>query len=269
MIYLENADLQGSRIRLKPVAAASWSHFVQRASTHVITDCEIFEGVDPGTMKDGADAAIFGTGNTIHLYGWHANWMGVADGNIFVTSTVDSTGHGLVQRSYLGFNAVGKTTSLARRFTGSVIHGDPAVTTAAAGDETLATYTFPGDIAFANTFQHRCTMVVRASGTFAANANAKTLKVKFGQSGSEATLSSNNVTGSPNGLAWWIETEITRMDYVSGWYYCSKMIVGSALQTIAAGYSTLNPASVTIKYLITGDAGANEIYLNTYRIEIF
>ena len=265
MIYLGGGSLYTSKIRLESGGAAEWTHTVTRSAAETIDYSQIHEMVASTQLKS-ADAACFGTGNIFYLFAWNAAWTGVGEHNIFYTYDKGMITIG----SSSGLNSIGTTSSLARTFTGLVEATYQAtVTTAAAGDETLDSYTLPGDLGLSNSIQNLSTLRVKAFGYVAANANAKTIEGKFGVGGSETSIITNDITGSPNNVKWETSCEIIRIDSVTGWIYNCTMTVGAVTQTNTVGIVLADPDADTVNFLVTGDAGLNEIALQMFKVEIF
>jgi len=266
IFYLNGGGISYSTIKLQPNSAANWTNFVTRAGTETISYCEIFEQTNSGSLKDGIDSAILGAGNIVHLRRWDNAWTGAASGNIFYTGDKGRVTVG----SSLDFSTIGGTTSLARSFLGLVESTwQDTDNTAAAGDETLDSYVVPGDLGLSNTAQHMNTLRIIAYGDTASNGNAKTIKGKFGVSGSETTLVSNDQTASPNNNDWEIDCEISRGNSTTIWVYRAKMIVGATVQSIVTGTVSADPDEDTVNFLVTADADAGDVTLIMFKVEIF
>lgn len=264
IFYLKGSDMYGSRIMLSHAGSFSSGHFVQHDSSELIRECEIFD-VDADQLIGGRDAALFGTGNIFHLNNWDANFINVANNNYFYTRD-----KGLILFSYDGFNRLGNSTNLIRRFNGALNQfWGAAKSTGAGSDVSLLDYSLPGDVTYAYDVYHRAHMRLVGTGYFAANTNAKTLKAKFGISGSETVVVYNDVTAAPNGTKFIIEVDFFRVSYGADWEYCGKLFAGSVLQSVTRGYISADPSSHTIKVLITGDAADSDIYLTDSVIEVF
>lgn len=265
--YLQSGDISFSKIMLDPVAATQWSHVVQRAGTtaHVIRDSEIIEQTDPGTLLHGLDAAIFGGGNRIHVKTWHANWQDVTG----ITSCFSGDKGQINLDEHVGLNVIGKTSALARQFCGHV-RSDWLLsynTGPSGSDITEYTYELPGDICSANTAQNRAAIKIVLTGWCIANANPKTIKVKFGPNATETTVIYNDVTANPNNRQFRVEIDIMRVNLTEHWEYSGSMIVGSAVQSISGGVvSAADPTVVTNKLLVTVNAAAGDVLLRAVSI---
>lgn len=254
----EGGGIESSEVRISS-DFSGWDNFVTRnGSSHSFKYCQFFES-NSGTLNSGADAAIFGVGNVFHLVAWNASWMNVPTGNLFYTGS-DNEGSGIVDRNHLGWHAVGKTNTLARRFVGL---GDTAIggvlTSAASGDEELRVFTLPGDIASANITKARVKAVFTAWGYCAGNTNAKTIKGKFGQNGSETTIIYNDQTPNPNASDWKLVVTMWRVDLTNWWTGFAEMVVGNVSQSFNMADVVVDPSAVVINFTITGDAAANDI----------
>lgn len=267
--YLQSGDITFSIIRLDPAASSEWNHVVQRAAatSHVIRDCEIHEQTDPSNLLDGLDAEFFGDGNIFHLHTWDDDWLNVSGICTFFTRS-----HGKIEYNPAnGFNAIGDTGELARKYSGSLSTQwlSTATSGPAGSDETLCSWLLPGDIAFANTPQNSVTLKITSWGYVAANANAKTIKAKFGSSGSETTMVSNDISANPNNKHWSVEIEVARISTGSHWVYSSKMFFGSVLQTYHRGYISSDPSLGNTIFRLTGDGASNDIVVELFKVEIF
>jgi len=126
-------------------------------------------------------------------------------------------------------------------------------TTATTNEITLQTYTLPANTLGKN---GQCLEIV-AWGSFAGNANVKTLRVYFGNN----VVVSNDVTTSPNGLAWYFHAWVGRRSATTA-IAGGDGKVGAVNQTATRNViSTLDlTADVTISVTGTnGTAVANDI----------
>lgn len=272
MIYLGGGDIYSSKIRLESGSASEWTHTVQRSAAEDITNSEIWEMVASGALKS-ANAAIFGEGNIFHIFQWNSAWLNVSGNCVFHTNdqaTVTvyprtapkgpyNTGYAGGTVIYRGYVGLAKANYQSTGTTGP-----------AGSDETLDSFTVPSNIPTGNTELARTSIRVTAHGTTAANANAKTIKLKFGVSGSESTIVYNDQTASPNSLKWSIFADLVRAGSTTEWTITAHMMVGNVLQTIFSdlgGYG--DPNASTVKLLITGDAAASDITVQMMKVEIF
>lgn len=105
---------------------------------------------------------------------------------------------------------------------------------------------------------------VRGEGSFAANANVKTLKLKFGAAG---TVTLNPTTGSPNGVRFSFEASITRLSS-NAQRIRYKVWIGTALEIIGTA-STTETDSGALVVKVTGQSGtgSNDILLDESSID--
>lgn len=133
-------------------------------------------------------------------------------------------------------------------------------TTAVTTAETLYTYTLPGGTIAANGEG----ISVVAYGTFAANANTKSIVAKFGTN----TYASNAITTAPNGTDFKMEFQVLRTG-ASGAVGFGEAVVEAVNQGITAskgGITWANDTAVTI-IGTNGTAAANDIVLSMVIVE--
>jgi len=111
-----------------------------------------------------------------------------------------------------------------------------------AGETDLISFSLPANSLSANGKGVR----VKVHGSFAANANAKTVRLYFGAS----VMISNDVTTTPNNKSWSFEADIFR-DSSSTQEFVASGMVGAVPQTLAvSGLNATMSAGITIK--VTG-----------------
>lgn len=116
-----------------------------------------------------------------------------------------------------------------------------------AGETDLISFSLPASSLSANGKGLR----IKVAGTFAANANAKTVRLYFGAS----VMISNDVTTTPNNKGWQFEADVWR-DSSSTQEFFAKGMVGAVPQTLAvSGLSATMSGAITIK--VTGQGVAS------------
>ena len=116
-----------------------------------------------------------------------------------------------------------------------------------AGETDLISFSLPANSLSANGKGVR----IKASGTFAANSNSKTVRLYFGSS----VLISNDITTAPSNKAWLLEADVFR-DSSSTQEFHAQGIVGAVLQTLAmSNLAATMTNAITIK--VTGQGAAS------------
>jgi hypothetical protein len=133
-------------------------------------------------------------------------------------------------------------------------------TTAITTAETLYTYTVPGGTIAANGEG----ISVKAYGTFAANANTKSITAKFGTN----TYASNAVTTAPNGTDFKMEFQVLRTG-VAGAVGFGEAVVETVNQGVTVSKGGITWASDTDVTIVgtNGTAAANDIVLSMVIVE--
>ena len=128
------------------------------------------------------------------------------------------------------------------------------------GETDLHSYTLP--TAHFNVDKRK--IQVRAEGSFAANANVKTLKLKFGAAGS-VTL--NPTTGSPNGVRFSVEASITR-NASNQQRIRYKVWIGTALEIIGTASTTeTDSGALVVKFTGQSGTASSDILLDESGID--
>ena len=129
------------------------------------------------------------------------------------------------------------------------------------GETDLHTFTLPADFFNANKRAIR----VKFEGSFAANANVKTLKFKLGAAGS-VTL--NPVTTSPNGVRFSGEIIVIRTASDAQKIF-AKVLVGLLAFDLVSMTNTTEDDGVTMVVKLTGQSGtgSNDILLDVTTVE--
>jgi hypothetical protein len=106
---------------------------------------------------------------------------------------------------------------------------------------------------------------LKAEGSFAANANVKTLKLKFGAAG---TITLNPVTGSPNGVRFSVEATIIRTGSNAQKIFV-KVLVGLLAFDLVSMTNTTETDSGALVVKLTGQSGtgSNDILLDLTTVE--
>lgn len=107
-------------------------------------------------------------------------------------------------------------------------------------------------------------IVIEADGSFAANGNTKTLKLKFGASGS-VTL--NPTTTAPNGVRFYVKASILRTS--SGNQRCRYRVwIGTALEIIGtASFTETDTNALTLKFTGQSGTASSDILLDETTIQ--
>lgn len=105
---------------------------------------------------------------------------------------------------------------------------------------------------------------LKAYGSFAANANVKTLRLKFGAAG---TVTLNPTTGSPNNLRFEIEVLIIRTASNAQHIYSRSLLTG--LLELISRVTTTETDSGALTLKLTGQSGtaSNDILLDVTTVE--
>lgn len=129
------------------------------------------------------------------------------------------------------------------------------------GETDLHSYTIPADYFNANKRAIR----IRAHGSFAANANVKTLRFKLGGG---AAIVLNPVTGSPNGVRFDVEIVVIRTG-VDAQSVFIKSLVGLAAYDVVSLTPRTEDDGATIVAKITGQSGtaSSDILLDLTTVE--
>lgn len=131
-----------------------------------------------------------------------------------------------------------------------------AANTAGGGDTTLDSYTVPaGKLAAAGD-----TLWFEAFGTFAANANSKTLKVHFGSSGVKEIL---NQPSTQSGVDWEIKGRVMRISSSAQKASVSLVINTTVIQTYTSGLNQDLTSTVTFS-VIGASSGSGDIILEGF-----
>lgn len=154
---------------------------------------------------------------------------------------------------------VGKSTDQANVVGVVARHTTQNGTTAVTTEETLFTYQVKANAlgSVGATFR------MKAAGRFAANANAKTLKAKWGSD----VLIVNNTSASPNNLHWVMEVVVTRIGTAQQRCY-GTLSCGSTLQNSVVSFTTLDETAAN-NLTITGQNGVanvDDIILSTVEV---
>lgn len=169
---------------------------------------------------------------------------------IFNDKTIATGGLASVGASQLGIKAGTSTNDAA--VGGVLSEGHSATGNVGTGEDDLLTYGVPANTLSANGMS----LWFEASGTSAANANAKTLRVRFGTSGT-SLIAQFTVTGGGSGSNWVVRGRIIRTGAATQKGYAS--IVGSNITNtsdLATGLDqTLTSGTVSLR--ITGEATSN------------
>jgi hypothetical protein len=179
---------------------------------------------------------------------------------IFNDGTMVTGGLTSVGANQLGVKAGASANDAA--VGGTLYETRTATGNAGAGETDLAAYSVP-----ANTLSvDGMSVWFEASGSCAANLNAKTLRVRFGTAGVNLILSAT-VTGSGAGAKWVLQGRVVRSGASAEKGYAS--VSGTFITAAADVVTTLNQANNTATTLkITGQATANnDIVLETFRAE--
>lgn len=159
----------------------------------------------------------------------------------------------------------GAQTGEGLGFTGVIYTNLTAgATTAVTTEETLNTVNTP-----AKALTGVCTVRVRAWGSCAANANAKTIKLKLGTE----IIATNDVTTAPNGDIWEIDAVFGHRGagFDTG-TKLGRMIVGATMQTLVGGqFAEVGAFTNATAISVTGQNGiasANDIVCDGMSVEI-
>ena len=148
------------------------------------------------------------------------------------------------QSSYTGWFIEAFYASGAQAYS-SDAHLTDVSTTAVVTEEDLNTLTLPANLLSANKRGVR----LKAWGTVAGNANAKTIRLKFGS----VTLVTNDVTATPNGVKWVLRAEVYRTA-ANAQKYSAEALVGAADQSPTTG-TAAETDTATIVAKVTGQNG--------------
>lgn len=166
-------------------------------------------------------------------------------------TSANATTLGILAGSSSNDAAVGGTLDVDTGQTGNV----------GAGEDVLSSYSVPANTLSANGMS----LWFEASGTCAANLNAKTLRVRFGTSGTSQILSAT-VTGSGGGGVWSLRGRVIRTGAATQKGYC--MLVGTnitAVSGVATGLNQTLSGAVTLE--VTGEAVSNnDIVIETFNV---
>ena len=128
------------------------------------------------------------------------------------------------------------------------------------GETDLHSYTLPA--AHFNVDKKR--IQIKAEGSFAANANVKTLKLKFGAAG---TVTLNPTTGSPNGVRFSVEASITR-NASNQQRIRYKVWIGTALEVIGTASTTeTDSGALVVKFTGQSGTASSDILLDESGID--
>jgi hypothetical protein len=136
--------------------------------------------------------------------------------------------------------------------------GTPVAGTTGTSEQTLATYSIP-----ANTLVSGRIIRIRASFSFAANGNNKTVKCYFGASViTSGTLTDNGTNGSCEMYVYYTSSAATQEVY-------ANMIHATTAITTYVNAGTDNAAAaITAKFTGTGGTTGADITMNTFSVEL-
>jgi hypothetical protein len=136
-------------------------------------------------------------------------------------------------------------------------------TTGTGGNEDLKVYSVPANAVYLpHTADTRQVIRVKAMGTFAANANVKT--ISLGVDGN--VVSQNDITTAPNGLPF--EFTATLLTIAADtFYYTATCQVGSVTQTLTQGSVTAD-FSAGFDIILYGNAAADDILSTMLFVEV-
>lgn len=189
----------------------------------------------------------------------------LADGVAFATAILGRTGAARKTNFHRPAAIYGAQTGEGLGPTGVISASLAAGATAADTAETiLKSVATP-----AKALTGECAVRVRTWGSCAANANAKTIRLKLGTE----ILATNDVTTAPNGLVWEIDAVFGhRGAGADTGTKIGRMIVGAATQSLVGGPFTLVGAfSNATTIAVTGQNGtasANDIVCDGMTVEI-
>ena len=176
---------------------------------------------------------------------WNANLKvsGGSDGQTMLRRTSATDGWELI---YLGIPLVFSNMTQAAN--------------SGTGETDLHSYTLPA--AHFNVDKKR--IQIKAEGSFAANANVKTLKLKFGAAG---TVTLNPTTGSPNGVRFSVEASITR-NASNQQRIRYKVWIGTALEIIGTASTTeTDSGALVVKFTGQSGTASSDILLDESGID--
>jgi len=176
---------------------------------------------------------------------WNADLVvaGGSDGQAMVRRTSATDGWELI---YLGVPLVFSNVTQAAN--------------SGTGETDLHSYTLPtGHFAV-----DKKRIVIRADGSFAANANVKTLKLKFGAAG---TVTLNPTTGSPNGVRFRVEAHIVRTGS-NAQRIRYAVWIGTALEVIGTASTTeTDSGALVVKFTGQSGTASSDILLDESGID--
>ena len=188
----------------------------------------------------------------------------LANGVTFSSGVLNRTGASLKTNFYRPAALFGTQSGEGQPLAGVIYTDtDAGVTGANTTETTLKSAATP-----AKALIGECCVRIKAWGQFAANANTKTIRLKF----SNTTLVTNDVTTAPNGLIWEIEAVVGhRGGGADNGTYFGRMVVGAANQTLKGGtFSQAGVFSNSIFINVTGQNGtatANDIICDGLFVE--
>lgn len=170
--------------------------------------------------------------------------------------TVDSIGGGNVVFKWA--SAGSSPTAVTTLYATAV----QTATTAVVTKEILQTYTIPA----AQMSGDGDAVIVKAWGTFAANANTKTIRLEIGAG--PTVIAYNNITPSPNGGGWMIEAKVMYRN--AGQQTCiAQATVGAVVQSVGSTLTNENPSGTIPIYVSgqNGTASAGDIVCDGIEVE--
>ena len=230
-------------INATDLAITNWS--VASANTYSIF------GVNPGTGTLGT-LVYSGTfngasnGRSIWVPGGRDEFDFVQALAVTESNTSVPEGHPLTSR--MGTSTA--TLKLAGNLNCQTFNASGAITGANTTETDLAIYTMPAGAMDSSVsgVSNTSGVHVYAWGTTAANANTKTIRLKF----DGTTLKSNTVTAAPNGLDWLIDLHLHRYDSTN-----QTGIVKMWVSTTDQGTNVLSPTSTLANAIIIKVTGQN------------
>jgi hypothetical protein len=148
----------------------------------------------------------------------------------------------------IGQHSAGGATSLESRATGTIYSEEIAVGNVGTGEDTLFTRALAANVLATNNQRIR----VEINGSFAANANNKRLRLKFG-----ATTIFDSGAIAPNGLVWSMETIIVRLSATTQRAYTELHIPGFTTPLYGQRATPGETLSGAINIVLTGEATSN------------